>query len=548
MRLIRKRLQATPIDRLLPGVVAFVVAVAGNATAQTTIVEGILLGIDGRPMTHARVAVSGVDAESVSVAEDGRFRLELQREGMVLIEYAGANHEPHRVAMLIEEPGTSVGVDVRLAPIEQTLESGDTVSGAAKNDTLRPTDHQTSAPGGRGSLLPGTRDIRFQNAGLVPQESAGRSDGTVCFHQSDGIWTTVRPAVGGGTTVVFDPRLVPSTNDRATVMYREGFQREAVKLLERMEGHRAAFPWEDRSDRTDDHARETRLRTDRITWAIASTRDVSVQRLHYFEYLMLITQSGSPVDTPYIRNALDVITPQSHVWEIDPLVLLNAVSRIGSPIEPGGYVDRFLVSSGDPMVRAQIAYSLAHMTRSSGDTAALGRYMTLLNGQLRSTPYAQHATTEFAPDRRIRAGLPAPDFHCTAVENGGGSHSRKSLLGRLYLIDFWATWCVPCVAEMPALHDAHRKFQGRGFQILSISLDSRPELVTRFRQGKWPMPWLHGFVQNGLNSDIARAFEVVGIPKAILVDEDGIIIATEGLRGVDLEQTLARHYGPDGQR
>lgn len=538
--------------RLIPSFVLIVVA-AFAATGQTTIVEGTLLGTDGRPMRAAHVGVSGTDGEAGSVDADGRFQLELHREGMVLIEYSGAEHESHRVAILVEERGRRVGVDVRLAPRDETRESGTLTPGAdAEVATARMPAKPESDTGGnlraRGTLQSGTREIRFQAAGLIPQESAGRSDGTVCFHQSDGVWTTVRPAVGGGTTVVFAPRLVPSTNDRATVMYREGFQRETVKLLERMEGHRDAFPWEDRSDRTDDHAREVRLRTDRITWAIASTRDVSVQRLHYFEYLMLITQSGSPVDTPYIRNALDVITPQSHVWEIDPLVLLNAVSRIGSPIEPGGYIDRFLASSGDPMVRAQIAYSLARMTRSNGDTAALGRYMTLLNGQLRSTPYAQHAATEFAPDRRIRAGLPAPDFHCTAVENSTSIHSRKSLLGKLYLIDFWATWCVPCIAEMLVLHDAYRKFHGRGFQILSISLDARPELVTQFRQGKWSMPWLNGFVQNGLNSDIARAFEVVGIPKAILVDEDGIIIATEGLRGAELEQTLARHYGPDGQR
>ena len=50
--------------------------------------------------------------------------------------------------------------------------------------------------------------------------------------------------------------------------------------------------------------------------------------------------------------------------------------------------------------------------------------------------------------------------------------SRESMRGSFALLDFWATWCGPCVAEFPSLREAHRRFKDQGFAILAISLDS----------------------------------------------------------------------------
>jgi len=97
---------------------------------------------------------------------------------------------------------------------------------------------------------------------------------------------------------------------------------------------------------------------------------------------------------------------------------------------------------------------------------------------------------------------------------------------------------------MDNLHNAFERYSGKNFQILSLSFDDTPEAVTKFREGKWKMPWLHTFVKDGFRSDLAEDFEVIGIPKPILVDGSGTIIATEAaLRGANLDKTLARILG-----
>jgi hypothetical protein len=90
----------------------------------------------------------------------------------------------------------------------------------------------------------------------------------------------------------------------------------------------------------------------------------------------------------------------------------------------------------------------------------------------------------------------------------------------------------------------YEKYRDDGFTILSLSFDDRPDDVTQFRsEGEHTMPWLHAFVTGGFRSTLATTFGVVGIPKPILVGADGSIVATSGLRGEELDKTLATGVG-----
>jgi thiol-disulfide isomerase/thioredoxin len=120
------------------------------------------------------------------------------------------------------------------------------------------------------------------------------------------------------------------------------------------------------------------------------------------------------------------------------------------------------------------------------------------------------------------------------------------------LIDFWATWCGPCVAEMPNLHKVYAAYKPKGLEILSVSLDESREIVRQFRAARFPMPWLHGMDAElkAFESKMASDFGVYGVPRAFLVDQRGTIVALgSDLQGQDLEAALARVLGaPPGSK
>jgi thiol-disulfide isomerase/thioredoxin len=158
---------------------------------------------------------------------------------------------------------------------------------------------------------------------------------------------------------------------------------------------------------------------------------------------------------------------------------------------------------------------------------------------------ASIAKSQYAPDRTVREGQAAPDFAFSGLEDSTVAYRVADFRGHYLLIDFWAVWCGPCLGEMRYLHEAYDAFKDRGLTVLSVSFDPRRADVTKFRGGKWHMPWLHAFASQGFSGGEAKAFEIVGIPRPILVDPEGKIVAMENdLRGDRLEPTLTRLLGP----
>lgn len=112
---------------------------------------------------------------------------------------------------------------------------------------------------------------------------------------------------------------------------------------------------------------------------------------------------------------------------------------------------------------------------------------------------------------------PAPALSLPGVD--GRTVSLADFKGKVVLLDFWATWCEPCLSELPDLKRLHGDFKGRGFSVLGVSLDEDPQDVPPFiRENKVPYPVLF----NG--SEPPPGYSLPGIPSAFLIDRGGLIV------------------------
>jgi len=127
------------------------------------------------------------------------------------------------------------------------------------------------------------------------------------------------------------------------------------------------------------------------------------------------------------------------------------------------------------------------------------------------------------------------DLKFTAVD--GREVDLAKMRGKVVLIDFWATWCGPCVQELPNVLKAYNELHPKGFEIIGISLDSDKAKLESFVKEKG-MEWPQFFDGKGWKNEIATTYDIHSIPAMWLVDQKGMVIDTAARGG--LEEKVAK--------
>jgi thiol-disulfide isomerase/thioredoxin len=158
-------------------------------------------------------------------------------------------------------------------------------------------------------------------------------------------------------------------------------------------------------------------------------------------------------------------------------------------------------------------------------------YKGIMVNSIDST-FNEELTQKYKILKKIVKGSPSPTFNYENIN--GGKTSLESLKGKFVYIDVWATWCGPCIAEIPALKKVEKEYHGKNIEFVSISIDDKKDLE------KWKkmvadkeLKGVQLFADNDWKSDFIKNFAIDGIPRFILIDTEGKIINADAPRPSD---------------
>jgi thiol-disulfide isomerase/thioredoxin len=165
---------------------------------------------------------------------------------------------------------------------------------------------------------------------------------------------------------------------------------------------------------------------------------------------------------------------------------------------------------------ARYSYGIT-LARLHQDDAARAEFSAFLD-QDRKNPNLHPRAERFVERVELARATMAPPFSLTTLD--GQRVSMDGLAGKVVLIDFWASWCVPCLNAIPHIRYIAKRFEGQPFVVLSISRDS-DEAKWKALVEKNGMTWLQ--YRDGAGGPIAKLFNVTAIPATFTIDADGVL-------------------------
>lgn len=239
---------------------------------------------------------------------------------------------------------------------------------------------------------------------------------------------------------------------------------------------------------------------------------------------------GNTGNDKHVKEALATLDYDSHLWGL----ILNSLGNIYHKNEKSDdYIEKLKSLEdklSDPTSLSQLCTSLLRHYKAQDQNEKVLQYAQKILEISANEWFVNFANGHIHELESLQIGHSAPTFTVKTVE--GDSLSLSELQGKFVLLEFWGTWCGPCIPEIPHLKKLYRERGNDSLSIVGIALDKNEKVVKDFvdKEGmNWPQVW----EEMNFKGELAEAYNIDGVPASYLINPEGKIVA-KNLRGEEM--------------
>lgn len=247
---------------------------------------------------------------------------------------------------------------------------------------------------------------------------------------------------------------------------------------------------------------------------------------------------GNTGNDQYVDEALETLDKDSETWS----KIIQSLSNIYYRSEErdmesfDGLLVELKKELTNPISQSAVIENLIRREEAAGNNNKVKKLAEELIDLDASPFYVNYGEGYLHEMTKLRVGQKAVNFEAKTLN--GENVSLSEMEGKLVLLDFWATWCGPCIPEIPNLKMLSEKYDNDKFEIISISLDQDKEALTEMIEEK-EIEWKQVHQEKTWEGEIAEFYNVAKLPRKYLINPEGEIVAKD-IRGEEMIEEVEK--------
>jgi thiol-disulfide isomerase/thioredoxin len=505
---------------------------------------------------HFNKSFIKTDTISFDVSASGRVQHTLPDESAWLVSVTAPNKEPY-ISYIMIDGEKEIDLKVQL-PFYKYLNEiknlkiihSDVGLSSRKALPLTKTNEYTYA-----IEIKTDNELKYQISQLLEREGYihGQIQDRFEYDGRGGYLSVIKPT-NGVAKITIDTRRYQNVGDKLTTSITPSSVAEKAKLMRffsqaRGNWNQALDAYVLKHGNRDNFVIDESKWLDTIEGYLQSDKPVALKHIAAMGSAYLYNRSvqysdyafkNIPVDSP-LWNLFDGYVSSTLLLAGVDMTDLDKMMKQGTARvnKLQFFIEKFVKKSPYTDTKKKLLMMVNRILVSSKQYSLAEVYLDMYKKHLSEDKYYIDTLANIDRSKKSLVGKTAPSFHFPSLSTQDKAFKPETFKGKYLLVDFWATWCSPCIAEMSVLHAANEQYKLANFEILSVSIDEHTSLVNEFRKGQWSMPWHNSWINEEQYEIAKEQFNINGIPKAILIDPTGNVIAQDRqIRGEKLHQLL----------